>query len=50
MFWIVLPISLVAFAVGSVLVKNVTTTGRAPLDAISVVLSALAFGGASSTA
>jgi len=45
MFWIVLPISLVAFVVGSVLVKNVTTTGKAPLDVISVVLSALAFGG-----
>ena len=45
MFWIVLPISLVAFAVGSALVKNVTTTGKAPLDVVSVVLSALAFGG-----
>ncbi len=27
------------------LVKNVTTTGKAPLDVVSVVLSALAFGG-----
>ncbi|MFZ2529358.1 MAG: DHA2 family efflux MFS transporter permease subunit [Rhodococcus sp. (in: high G+C Gram-positive bacteria)] len=45
MFWIVLPISLVAFAAGAALVRNVTTTGAAPLDVVSVVLSALAFGG-----
>lgn len=45
MFWLVLPIALVAFAIGSVLVKNLTTTGAAPFDGLSVVLSALAFGG-----
>jgi DHA2 family lincomycin resistance protein-like MFS transporter len=41
----VLPIALVAFAIGSALVKNLTTTGAAPFDGLSVVLSALAFGG-----
>lgn len=45
MFWLVLPIALVAFAIGSALVKNLTTTGAAPFDGLSVVLSALAFGG-----
>ncbi|WP_082043204.1 MDR family MFS transporter [Rhodococcus sp. MEB064] len=45
MFWLVLPIALVAFAVGAGLVKNVTPTSRPSFDALSVVLSALAFGG-----
>lgn len=45
MFWLVLPIALVAFAVGSALVKNVTATSKTSFDAVSVVLSALAFGG-----
>lgn len=45
MFWLVLPISLIAFAIGSVLVKNLTTTGAAPFDGLSVVLSVFAFGG-----
>lgn len=45
MFWIVLPIGLVAFAIGSVLVKNLTTTGAAPFDGLSVILSVFAFGG-----
>ncbi|MCZ4076943.1 MDR family MFS transporter [Rhodococcus sp. H36-A4] len=45
MFWFVLPIALVAFGVGAALVKNVGATGKPPFDAISVVLSAFAFGG-----
>lgn len=45
MFWLVLPIALVAFAIGAVLVKNVTPTSKPTFDAVSVVLSALAFGG-----
>ncbi|OZE24330.1 MFS transporter [Rhodococcus sp. 05-2254-6] len=45
MFWLVLPIALVAFAIGTTLVKNVTQTGRPSFDPLSVVLSALAFGG-----
>ena len=45
MFWLVLPIALVAFAVGFRLVKNVTPTSKPSFDAASVVLSALAFGG-----
>ena len=45
MFWSVLPIALVAFAVGSALVRNLTTIGAAPFDGLSVLLSAFAFGG-----
>ncbi|MFC8384402.1 MULTISPECIES: MDR family MFS transporter [Nocardia] len=45
MFWLVLPVALAAFAIGSALVKNLTTTGAAPFDGLSVVLSAFAFGG-----
>ncbi|RMB76589.1 DHA2 family efflux MFS transporter permease subunit [Rhodococcus sp. SBT000017] len=45
MFWLVLPIALLAFAIGTTLVKNVTQTGRPSFDPPSVVLSALAFGG-----
>lgn len=46
MFWLVLPIALLAFAIGSRLVENATAASTvAPFDAVSVVLSALAFGG-----
>ncbi len=45
MFIIVLPIALGALALGASMLRNVTTTRYAPLDFISVVLSALAFGG-----
>lgn len=45
MFWLVLPVALAAFAIGSALVKNLTTTRAAPFDGFSVVLSAFAFGG-----
>ena len=45
MFGIVLPIALVAFALGLALVKNVGTPERVRFDAASVVLSALTFGG-----
>ncbi|MBF0663485.1 DHA2 family efflux MFS transporter permease subunit [Rhodococcus sp. (in: high G+C Gram-positive bacteria)] len=45
MFWIVLPIALVSFAIGVALVKNVTSPVAVPLDLVSVVLSVFAFGG-----
>lgn len=45
MFILVLPIALGALALGARLMQNVTTPRYAPLDIISVVLSALAFGG-----
>lgn len=45
MFWLVLPIALLAIALGAVWVRNVTTTRDANFDVISVVLSALGFGG-----
>jgi DHA2 family lincomycin resistance protein-like MFS transporter len=44
-FIIVLPIALGAMALGHRLMVNVTTPRYAPLDVISVILSALAFGG-----
>lgn len=45
MFLLVLPISLGALALGAARIQNVTTPNRAPIDVISVVLSAFAFGG-----
>lgn len=45
MFWIVLPVALLTFALGAALVRNVTTTSRVPLDVLSVALSGLGFGG-----
>lgn len=45
MFILVLPIALAALALGAWRMKNVSTPRSAPLDLISVVLSALAFGG-----
>ena len=44
-FIIVLPIALSALALGYRLMVNTTTPRYAPLDIVSVVLSALAFGG-----
>ncbi len=43
MFWLVLPVALTALTVGAVLVRNVTTPRRVPLDVLSVVLSAVGF-------
>ncbi|MBP1241058.1 DHA2 family lincomycin resistance protein-like MFS transporter [Frigoribacterium sp. PvP120] len=45
MFILVLPIALAALALGAVRVKNVTTPTKVPLDVLSVILSAFAFGG-----
>ena len=45
MFIIVLPIALGALALGAARVRNVTTPRDASIDIVSVVLSALAFGG-----
>lgn len=45
MFWLVMPIAVLALAVGAALVRNVTDPKASPLDVVSVVLSALAFGG-----
>lgn len=45
-FWIILPIALLALALGAVWVRNVTETRPdAKFDVLSVVLSALGFGG-----
>jgi DHA2 family lincomycin resistance protein-like MFS transporter len=45
MFVLVLPIALGALYLGWRQMVNVTTTRKAPLDVLSVVISALAFGG-----
>jgi DHA2 family lincomycin resistance protein-like MFS transporter len=45
MFLLVLPISLGALALGASRIQNVTTPNRAPIDGVSVILSAFAFGG-----
>lgn len=45
MFILVLPIAILALAVGWLKVENVTTPRYAPLDVLSVILSALGFGG-----
>jgi len=45
MFWLVLPIAVTALVLGGRLIQNVTTPRIAPLDIVSVVLSAIGFGG-----
>jgi DHA2 family lincomycin resistance protein-like MFS transporter len=45
MFVLVLPIALGALALGAARIRNVTTPRYAPLDVLSVILSAVAFGG-----
>lgn len=45
MFILVLPIAIGALLLGARKIQNVTTPRYAPLDIVSVVLSALAFGG-----
>jgi len=44
-FWLVLPIALAALAVGASKMQNVTTPRQSSIDVLSVILSALAFGG-----
>ncbi len=45
MFWIVLPIALVALAVGATRLRVPSETRAVPLDVLSVVISAVAFSG-----
>jgi DHA2 family lincomycin resistance protein-like MFS transporter len=45
MFWLVLPIAVIALALGAVWVRNVTETQPVRFDVLSVILSAFAFGG-----
>lgn len=44
-FWLVLPISIIALVLGAALVRNVGENRRAPLDVLSVVLAGVGFGG-----
>jgi DHA2 family lincomycin resistance protein-like MFS transporter len=43
LFWVMLPIALVMLAIGARFVPNVSETRKAPLDVLSVVLSAVGF-------
>src|SRR5680860_693170 len=45
MFLLVLPIAVTALIVGGILMQNVTTPRKSPIDVASVILSALGFGG-----
>ncbi|ARO14859.1 Permease, general substrate transporter [Ketogulonicigenium robustum] len=45
MFWLVLPVGLAALTLGYKLMRNIGETRKAPLDLLSVVLSAIGFGG-----
>jgi DHA2 family lincomycin resistance protein-like MFS transporter len=45
MFWVVLPIALVALVIGLRLISDVGERTSTPIDVLSVVLSALGFGG-----
>jgi DHA2 family lincomycin resistance protein-like MFS transporter len=45
LFGFVLPIAIAALILGMVKVQNVSTPRKAPIDVVSVVLSAFAFGG-----
>jgi len=45
LFGFVLPIAIVALVLGALKVRNVSTPRKAPLDVLSVVVSAFAFGG-----
>lgn len=44
LFWTVLPISVAALLTGIFRLRNVTETRRVPIDLLSVILSAIAFG------
>ncbi|SFV36259.1 MFS transporter, DHA2 family, lincomycin resistance protein [Devosia crocina] len=45
MFYFTLPIAILALAIGVSRIRNVSTPRYAPLDVLSVILSAFAFGG-----
>ncbi len=45
MFWLVLPISVMMLVIGIRRVENVSETRSTPIDAFSIVLSAIGFGG-----
>ncbi|WP_179498957.1 DHA2 family efflux MFS transporter permease subunit [Leifsonia sp. AK011] len=44
-FILVLPVAIAALAMGAMRVQNVTTPTKAPVDVLSIILSAFAFGG-----
>lgn len=45
LFWLVLPIAIITLIIGSLRMSSVSETRKVPVDALSVVLSALGFSG-----
>lgn len=45
LFWLVVPLVVIALIVGAVFIRNIGETSRAPFDPLSVILATLAFGG-----
>jgi MFS transporter, DHA2 family, lincomycin resistance protein len=45
MFWLVLPIAVLALVAGAMMIRNTTEPRRIPLDVLSVILSAVGFSG-----
>lgn len=45
MFWLVLPLAVLSLVLGSLWLRNVTDSRDAKFDALSVILSAIGFGG-----
>ncbi len=45
LFWLMVPIGLICFTAGAALLVNVSETSKVSFDILSVILSALAFGG-----
>ncbi|MDO5513385.1 MDR family MFS transporter [Corynebacterium sp.] len=45
LFWLVVPLIVVALVVGAIFIRNIGETTRAPFDPLSVVLAGLGFGG-----
>ncbi|WP_269076379.1 MDR family MFS transporter [Corynebacterium comes] len=45
LFWLVVPLIVIALLLGGFFIRNIGDTNRAPFDPPSVVLAALAFGG-----
>lgn len=45
LFWLVVPLIVVALVAGTYFIRNIGETTSAPLDPLSVILAALAFGG-----
>lgn len=45
LFWVMVPLAIIALGIGMFYISNLMETSKAPLDVFSVILSAFAFGG-----